>query len=80
MQGLLRRLCEQFYCGSVSGLLQFIVVRNCSVEVVEALMVDYDEAVMDGSKGSDDSVNILLYWTPLPDMLDALVSDRGKVA
>ena len=37
-------------------------------------------AVMDGSKGSGDGVNIPLSDDPLLDLLDALVNDRGKVA
>ena len=48
-------------------------------------MVDDDEPGMDGSKGGDGGVSIplsdgLLSDDPLLDVLDALVSDRGKVA
>ena len=43
-------------------------------------MVDHDEPGMDGSKGAGDGVSIPLSDDPLLDLLDALVSDRGKVA
>ena len=47
---------------------------------MEDHVVDHDEAVMDGSKGSDDGVTSPLSDASLPDLLGTLVNDRGKVA
>ena len=43
-------------------------------------MVDHEEPGMDGAKGDGDGMSIPLSEDPLLDLLDVLVSDRGKVA